>query len=404
MLSNTKVKASEVAEVVEPVDRVQARIRRRKTFEESITALVFLGIFAGFGLWLKGTFLSVDARMLDVHQSVPVLMLALAVIVTLIPGKFDLSVSGVATLTTFAVVGLTVKNELPFVVAIAAAIAIGLVVGLINGVLVEYLNVNAFIATLGTGAICTGMASVYSEGAYLGQSPGTAQLPAWFRDFGTFAHKPPVVLVWLMVALALVAIFVSLDRVRPRAWTRTNWLVAKGLAMVVIVILLELVGRVSVWVSAVSWMLFVLLLVALTLAVLLQFTTYGRHLQAVGSNRSAAQLAGVKVKRQVVKSFVLGGFLASLSGITIAASQGSASPDVATAFLLPAFAAAFLSTVVFSDGRFTVAGTILGGVFVVWVGLGLIVGGLPSTWTNVVNGVVLIGAVALSTAVRSRRT
>jgi ribose/xylose/arabinose/galactoside ABC-type transport system permease subunit len=77
---------------------------------------------------------------------------------------------------------------------------------------------------------------------------------------------------------------------------------------------------------------------------------------------------------------------------------------VASAFLLPAFAAGFLSTVIFSDGRFTVAGTMIGGIFVVWVGIGLIVGGLPSTWTNVINGAVLIAAVSISTAVRRRRT
>ncbi|WP_182481522.1 ABC transporter permease [Nocardioides immobilis] len=345
-----------------------------------------------------------SARMLDVHQSVPVLMLGLAVIVTLIPGKFDLSVSGVATLTTFAVVGLTVKNELPFPVAVGAAVAVGLGVGLINGVLVEYLNVNAFIATLGTGAICTGLAAVYSNGAYLGATPGTPDMPTWFRNFGTFVNKPPVAIVWVMIVLAVVGAFFVVDRFRPAAWSKTRWLVAKSAMFVSVILVLQFVTLLSTWVAQVSWMLLMLLLVALTMAVLLQYTTFGRQLQAIGSNRSAAALAGVRVRRQVVKSFVLGGFLAALAGISIAASQGSASPDVASAFLLPAFAAAFLSTVVFSDGRFTVGGTIIGGVFVVWVGIGLIVGGLPSTWTNVINGGVLIGAVSLSTAVRRRRT
>jgi ribose/xylose/arabinose/galactoside ABC-type transport system permease subunit len=384
--------------------RLRSPIAGRKMFEESITALVFLVIFAGFALWLRGTFLNVSSRILDVHQSVPVLMLGLAVIVTLIPGKFDLSVSGVATLTAFAVVGLTVKNNLPFYVAVGAAIAIGLTVGLINGLIVEYLKVNAFIATLGTGAICAGFASVYSNGAFLGATPGSPDLPTWFRDFGTFGHKPPVAIVWVLIVLALVGAFFAVDRFRPSTWTKSKWLAIKSIALVLFVLFLQFVTQLSSWVTGVSWMLLVLLLVALALAVLLQYTSFGRQLQAIGSNRSAASLAGVKVRHQVVKAFVLGGFLASLSGITIAAAQGSASPDVAAAFLLPAFAAAFLSTVIFSDGRFTVMGTIIGGVFVVWVGIGLIIGGLPSTWTNVVNGTVLIGAVALSTAVRSRRT
>ncbi len=84
--------------------------------------------------------------------------------------------------------------------------------------------------------------------------------------------------------------------------------------------------------------------------------------------------------------------------------QGSASPDVAVGFLLPAFAAAFLSTVVLSTGRFTVWGAIIGGTFLVWISQGLIVGGLPFTWTDVVNGVVLVIAVALSTVFFRRTT
>ena len=88
----------------------------------------------------------------------------------------------------------------------------------------------------------------------------------------------------------------------------------------------------------------------------------------------------------------------------LAANQGSASPGVAPGYLLPAFAAAFLSTVVLSTGRFTVWGTIIGGTFLVWVSQGLIVGGLAFTWTEVVNGVVLVLAVAVSTVLRKRRT
>jgi ribose/xylose/arabinose/galactoside ABC-type transport system permease subunit len=157
------------------------------------------------------------------------------------------------------------------------------------------------------------------------------------------------------------------------------------------------------WVSNVSWLMFFMIVLAVALWILLQYTTFGRHMQAIGSNRSAALLAGVKVRRQVIKAFVCSGVVAAIAGVCLAALQGSASPDSSSAFLLPAFSAAFLSTVLLSDGRFTVLGTVLGGVFVVWVGLGLVLGGLSPLWVNTINGLVLVGAVSLSTAVRSRR-
>jgi ribose/xylose/arabinose/galactoside ABC-type transport system permease subunit len=99
-------------------------------------------------------------------------------------------------------------------------------------------------------------------------------------------------------------------------------------------------------------------------------------------------------------AFVLSGLLSATAGIVLAAIQGSASPDIGAGFLLPAFAAAFLATVLLSNGRFHVWGTIIGGVFLIWVSQGLVIGGVPFTWTGVINGVVLVAAVSLSTALR----
>jgi ribose/xylose/arabinose/galactoside ABC-type transport system permease subunit len=84
----------------------------------------------------------------------------------------------------------------------------------------------------------------------------------------------------------------------------------------------------------------------------------------------------------------------------IGANQGTATSNVAAGYLLPAFGAVFLSTVIFSTGKFTVFGTIVGGTFLVWVAQGLVVGGVPSEWTDVVNGSMLVLAVAGSTLMR----
>jgi ribose/xylose/arabinose/galactoside ABC-type transport system permease subunit len=384
-------------------ERVQFRIARRKMLENSIALIAFLAIFGVLGLWTNGLFFNVDGRLLDVHGAVPILLLGLAALVTLITGQFDLSVAGVATMSCFSVIGLTVRQDFPFTVVLLVTLCLGLIVGLVNGFLIEHLKVNAFIATLGTGAVCAGLSAVYSGGTFIGPGPADPQLPQWFVAFGSNGSKAPSVLIWLAVIAALALFFVRLDRLRPPSRSPKAWPVVKAGVVIVAALLLVFVFNVQRWVAGVSWMVFALMIIGLLLWVLLQATTYGRHIQAIGSNRSAALLAGVKVRRQTMKTFVLGGILASIGGIALAASQGSASPDAAASFLLPAFSAAFLSTVILSDGRFRVLGTILGGVFLTWVGLGLIVGGLSPTWVNVINGAVLLAAVALSTAVRARR-
>lgn len=377
-------------------------------FQGSISFLAFLVVFVVYAIWLGDTFASTQARALDIHQNAPVLILGLAVMLTLIAGQFDLSVGGMATLTTFLVVGLKITQDWPFVAVIAICLIIGLVGGLINGFLVVRLGVNTFIATLGTGGVFGGIASAYGKGTQLSptaNSKGT--IPGWFSgpdSLGSFGSKLPSVILWIAVALVAIWCFTALRRRRPDSQAPRTWdAISAGIVFVGAAIGL-LAVRIDHWVSAVSWTMGVLLIIALAMWLMLGHTTFGRYLHATGSNPEAARLAGVDPGRETVKAFVLGGLLAATAGIVLAANQGSASPDVATGFLLPAFAAAFLSTVVLSTGRFTVWGAVIGGTFLVWVSQGLIVGGLPFTWTDVVNGVVLIIAVALSTVFFRRQT
>lgn len=372
----------------------------RPEVEGSITVVAFLVLILVYGLWLGGKFLNVDARLLDVHQNVPILLLGLAVMVTLVAGQFDLSVASMSTLTTFLIIGLPAKDGWPFGLALIACLAVGVLGGLLNALIVEGLGVNAFIATLGTSGFFAGASNVYSSGTQI--TPGVGhELPTWFSDFGSFSQQPPSVVLWLAVALGAYSGFRALARVVPdgdRSAAIRAVIVAVILAALFVLVDLKTV------VEHASWVVTLLVLVGIALYLLLEMTTYGRYLRATGANREAARLAGVQVRKEVVKSFVLGSVLAALAGVVLGASQGSAAPGVAATFLLPAFAAAFLSTVVLSTGRFTVWGTIVGGIFVVWISQGLIIGGVEPQWTDIVNGAVLVCAVALSAFMRRRRT
>jgi ribose/xylose/arabinose/galactoside ABC-type transport system permease subunit len=385
-------------------DGALRRLAGAKAFQGSITFVAFLVVFFVYALWLGDKFLSTDARFLDIHQNAPVLILGLAVMGTLIAGQFDLSVGGMATLTTFLAIGLKINQDWPFLLVVAVCLLIGVVGGLINGLLVMRLKVNTFIATLGTGGLFGGLASVYGHGTQLSPKDDSAPLPGWFSgpdSIGAFGHKFPAFLLWIGAAAVAVAVFMALRRMRPAAQAERSWeAISAGIVVVGALVLLAL--GLSTWIGAASWTVGILLIVGLLVWVLFTKTTYGRYLHATGSNAEAARLAGVNPEKETIKAFVLGGTLAAFAGIVLAANQGSAAPGAGTGFLLPAFAAAFLSTVVLSTGRFTVWGALIGGTFLVWVSQGLIVGGLAFTYTDVVNGVVLVLAVALSTTLGRR--
>lgn len=365
------------------------------------TFVTFILVFVIYSIWLGDRFAASDPRLLDLHQNVPVIMLGLAATVGLIARQFDLSIASMATLTAYLTIGLSSKEGLPFSVVLLIIAVVAIVGGLINAFMVVKLKINAFIATLASGGVFLGLSEVYSGGTTFSPADLGRALPTWFSgpdSMGSFQGKPPAFVTWAIVAVLLGAAAVWLaGRVagQPR---RTKIAAIVGGAIVAVLVVVALSGAVA----QVPWTVIVLLVVAFFLSLLLGHTLFGRYLYATGSNERAALLAGVDVERKQIMAFVMSAVLAALGGVMLAANQGSAAANVGGGFLLPAFAAAFLSTVMLSAGRFHVWGTVVGGAFLAWVSQGLIVGGVPFTWTSVINGVVLAAAVALSSLLRHR--
>ena len=390
----------------ESLSAAWSHLNRAPVYQKSITPLAFLAVFAAFWLWLGSTFNNPKTLLLSVHGNVPVLLLGLAVLVTLIAGQFDLSVASMASLTNVLTIGWATQQGLNIWLIIVLCLLIGLIGGLVNGLLVVELRVNAFIATLGTGGVMLGLSHVYSQGTTVTPQPNGPQMPTWFSgpgSIGDFGSQAPAWIVWLMLAAAVVAIVVQLRKIRfgERPQRTTDALIG---VLLLVLVSLAAVLNIQTWVESISWTIMVVLVVALVSWVVINHTVFGRHLRAIGSNPDAARLAGVPVRRRTIAAFMTGGLIAAFAGVVFASAQGSAAVDSAAGFLLPGFAAAFLSTVVFSSGAFTVWGTVIGGTFLNWVALGLILGGLNFTWTDVVNGIVLLVAVSLSTYRRRRST
>lgn len=365
------------------------------------TFIAFVGVLLALTLWLGDSFANLDSRLLDVHQNVPVLLLGLAFMVGLVAGAFDLSVASMATLATYLTIGLVVTQDWHFAVVVPFVLLIGLLGGLFNALLVVVVKINPLIATLGSGGVLLGLSRVYGGGTQLSPSVESSQLPAWFSgggSFGSFQTKFPQAISWVVFALVTAWAVTALLRRRPDGWQPARWTAMVAVGVVV-------VAGVAVWIlrgpiAAMPWTVAFLFATATILWILLTYTALGRHLYATGGNPEAAELAGVRTGRMTTAAFAMVGVLSATAGIVLAANQGSASPDVAVGFLLPAVAIAFLSTVLLSNGQFHVWGTVLGGIFIVAVRQGIIIGGAPFTWAEVLNGAVLILAVGLSSGLR----
>ncbi len=122
----------------------------------------------------------------------------------------------------------------------------------------------------------------------------------------------------------------------------------------------------------------------------------GRRMYAIGGNPSAAWLSGISLRKYRIMGFCISGFGAGLGGLCLAAMLGVGHPQAADGFLLDAFTAAFLGAVTLKEGEFHVVGTVIGVLILSVTFNGLTMLGAEFYTQNVIKGVILIGAVALS--------
>lgn len=128
----------------------------------------------------------------------------------------------------------------------------------------------------------------------------------------------------------------------------------------------------------------------------LDHTYLGRAVYATGGNADAARLAGIRTQTVVVLSLVSCSVLAAGAGILLSSSLATGDPTVGPAYMLPAFAAAFLGSTQFRNGRFNILGTVVA-VYVLATGVkGLQLVGAPVWIPELFNGVALLIAVAVT--------
>lgn len=148
----------------------------------------------------------------------------------------------------------------------------------------------------------------------------------------------------------------------------------------------------------------VMFLIFAILWVMLSQTRLGRHMYASGGNAQAARLSGIDVRGVKAFTFVLGGVLAAICGVFLAARLGSGQPAAGGTYLLDGIAAAFLGKAVFSGGQPHLPGTLVGVLIISTMNNGLVLLGVSYFIQDLVKGLVLIIAVALTTVGSKERS
>lgn len=138
----------------------------------------------------------------------------------------------------------------------------------------------------------------------------------------------------------------------------------------------------------------VFVVVAIAIAVLLNNTTYGRSIYAIGSNENAARLVGIKTRRNLYIAFIISGLCIALAGMMSASQLGSTSGTTGLGLELAAVTAVILGGTSLKGGSGTMFGTVLGLLIVGVLSNGLTLLNINSAWQQVATGCLLIIAVS----------
>lgn len=131
-------------------------------------------------------------------------------------------------------------------------------------------------------------------------------------------------------------------------------------------------------------------------------TRFGLHALAVGGREEAARVMGLAVSRIKIAVFALTGLLAALGGIVITARLANGSPNAGMSLELDVIAAVVLGGTSLFGGSATIAGTVVGALFINFIRNGLNLMNVDPYWVQVVTGIVLVVAVLLNTVVNRR--
>jgi ribose transport system permease protein len=252
----------------------------------------------------------------------------------------DLSAGSVVTLT--AILSYVIANGVneKVLLALLVSLAVGALVGLLNGVGVTFLKISPFVMTLGMAGVVAGAIIVITHGNVVGKvAPIMTRLIA--RPLSPGLPIPNAIIIWLLFGILM-------------------WL-------------------------------------------LLERTTFGRNLFAIGVNRVTARLSGVNVTEMNLATYTLAGALAGFGGFLLVGNTGVVHLQLGQPFLFPSIAAVAVGGTLLSGGKGSYWGTMAGAIVLTLITSLLTTMQMPESVRRMVLGGTLLILISIYGRQRSLR-
>jgi ribose transport system permease protein len=239
----------------------------------------------------------------------------------------DLSAGSVVTLTAILTYVIVNGADERVLLGLFVSLAVGIVIGLLNGVGITFLKISPFVMTLGMSGVVTGAIIVLTHGSVSGRvAPIMTRLIA--RPLSPSLQIPNAIIIWILFGILM-------------------WL-------------------------------------------LLERSTFGKHLFAIGVNRITAKLSGVNVTATNLLTYALAGALAGFGGFLLVGNTGVVHLQLGQPFLFPSIAAVAVGGTLLSGGKGSYWGTMAGAIVLTLITSLLTTMQMPDSVRRMVLGATLL--------------
>jgi fructose transport system permease protein len=304
-----------------------------------LVVLILASLLFGF---LNPRFFDPKNLSLIFQQVAVVGALAVGQTLIILTAGLDLAIGAIMVFTSIVMAASASRFGLPGPAALGLGFIVGTLAGGLNGTLVTRLRLPPFIVTLGTLNIFTALTLLYSSGQTIQQ-----------KDI-------PSILLWTGEPITL-----------------GSFKITTGVVL--------------------------MLLMYAAFTYILRNTAWGRHVYAVGDDAEASRLAGIRVNRILLTTYLVAGFVYALSAWILIGRVGAASPNSSADANLDSITAVVIGGTSLFGGRGIIIGSLLGALIVGVFRNGLALAGVDVLYQTLVVGVLVIAAVAIDQWIRRVR-
>lgn len=362
-------------------------------------------IFLVFQILTKGTFLTARNLTNILLQGCVYSIMGIGITFVMVSGNMDLSGGSVLGMLC-AIGGVMQTSGQSTPLTMLVMVLVGLLVGAWQGYWVAYRKLPAFIVTLAGMLTFRGLCLLFGGGGTVGPVSDAFKVLGsnYLPTIGENESKIVSIIVIILVAAAASASIIAARNKKLKnnlPAESSAVLIAKNAALFVV---MAAVGLLFSSYMGIPYAVMLLAVLACFFTFVSQNTTFGRHVFAIGGNSEAARLAGIDTRKVTMKVYILMGFFVSVASIVYLGRVGSATANAGKDFEFSAITGCIVGGVSTMGGIGYIPYAVLGAMLMQGIDNGMSLMNLGATFQYIVRGLVLLLAVAIDVASKSKES